>query len=68
MLAGTTFFDFFNFPLVKGNWEQALAAKNYAVISESFANKYWNYRKMPVLTNKGIGRKCRWPVSLKISS
>ena len=41
MLADTTFFDFFNFPLVKGNWEQALAAKNYAVISESFANKYF---------------------------
>ena len=41
MLADTTFFDFFNFPLVKGNREQALAAKNYAVISESFANKYF---------------------------
>jgi putative ABC transport system permease protein len=41
MLADTTFFDFFNFPLVKGHWEQALAAKNYAVISESFANKYF---------------------------
>ena len=41
MLADTTFFDFFNFPLVKGNWEQALAAKDYAVISESFANRYF---------------------------
>ncbi|WP_449038927.1 ABC transporter permease [Parabacteroides goldsteinii] len=41
MLADTTFFDFFNFPLVKGNWEQALAARDYAVISESFANKYF---------------------------
>nr|WP_129733017.1 ABC transporter permease [Parabacteroides goldsteinii] len=39
MLADTTFFDFFSFPLVRGNKENVLAAKNYAVISESFANK-----------------------------
>lgn len=41
MLADTTFFDFFNFPLVKGNKEQALVAKNAAVISESFANRFF---------------------------
>ena len=41
MLADTTFFDFFSFPLVQGSKEQALAARNYAVISESFANKYF---------------------------
>lgn len=34
-------FFFINSPLVKGNREQALAAKNYAVISESFASKYF---------------------------
>ncbi|WP_337940334.1 FtsX-like permease family protein [Parabacteroides sp.] len=41
MLADATFFEFFNFPLVQGSKEQALAAKNYAVISESFANKFF---------------------------
>lgn len=41
MLADTTFFDFFNFPLVQGTWEQALAVKNYAVISETFANRFF---------------------------
>ena len=41
MLADTTFFDFFNFPLVQGNKEQVLAAKNHAVISESFANRFF---------------------------
>ena len=41
MLADTTFFDFFNFLLVQGNKEQALAAKNYAVISETFANRFF---------------------------
>lgn len=41
MLADTTFFDFFNFPFVRGNREQALAARNYAVISESFAYKFF---------------------------
>ena len=41
MLADTTFFDFFNVPLIQGNREQALAARNYAVISESFANKFF---------------------------
>ena len=39
MLVDTTFFDFFNFPLIRGNRDQAFAARNYAVISESFANK-----------------------------
>lgn len=39
MLADSTFFSFFNFPLIQGNKEQALASRNYAVISESFANK-----------------------------
>lgn len=41
MLTDTTFFDFFNFPLLRGNKEQILAAKNYAVISESFANRFY---------------------------
>lgn len=41
MLADTTFFDFFSFPLVKGTREDALAARNYAVVSESFANRYF---------------------------
>lgn len=41
MLADTTFFDFFSFPLVKGSRENALAAKDYAVISETFANRYF---------------------------
>lgn len=41
MLADTTFFDFFSFPLLKGNKEQALAAKDNAVVSETFANAYF---------------------------
>lgn len=41
MLADTTFFDFFSFPLIKGSREDALAARNYAVVSESFANRYF---------------------------
>lgn len=41
MLADTTFFDFFSFPLVRGTKDDALAAKNYAVVSESFANRYF---------------------------
>lgn len=41
MLADTTFFNFFNFPLVRGNKDEVLAAKNSAVISESFANRYF---------------------------
>lgn len=41
MLADTTFFDFFSFPLIKGTREDALAARNYAVVSESFANRYF---------------------------
>ena len=45
MLADTTFFDFFNVPLIQGNREQALAARNYAVISESFANKFFGHSR-----------------------
>lgn len=41
MLADTTFFDFFSFPLVRGDKNMALAARNSAVISESFANRYF---------------------------
>lgn len=41
MLADTTFYDFFNFPLVRGDKKDVLAAKNYAVISESFANRFF---------------------------
>lgn len=41
MLADTTFFDFFSFPLIKGTREDALAARSYAVISQSFANRYF---------------------------
>lgn len=41
MLADTTFFDFFSFPLVEGTRENALAARDYAVISQSFANRYF---------------------------
>lgn len=41
MLADTTFFDFFSFLLVRGTKDDALAAKNYAVVSESFANRYF---------------------------
>lgn len=41
MLADTTFFDFFSFPLIKGTREDALAARDYAVISQSFANRYF---------------------------
>lgn len=41
MLADTTFFDFFTFPLVRGSRENALAAKDYAVVSETFANRYF---------------------------
>lgn len=41
MLADTTFFDFFSYPLIKGTREDALAARNYAVVSESFANRYF---------------------------
>ena len=39
LFADTTFFDFFSFPLISGSREQALSAKNYAVISETFARK-----------------------------
>lgn len=39
LFADTTFFSFFSFPLVSGNREQALEARNNAVVSESFARK-----------------------------
>ena len=41
MLADTTFFDFFSFPLVRGDKNTVLAARNSAVISQSFANRYF---------------------------
>ena len=39
MFADSTFFDFFDFQLLQGSRGQALAAKNYAVVSTSFARK-----------------------------
>lgn len=39
LLADLTFFDFFSFDLLNVSREQALSAKNHAVISESFARK-----------------------------
>ncbi|MEG1934441.1 MAG: FtsX-like permease family protein [Rikenellaceae bacterium] len=39
IMADTTFFDFFSFKLSKGDRKSVLAAKNDAVISESFARK-----------------------------
>lgn len=41
MLADSTFFDFFSFPLVRGDRNTAMTARNSAVISESFANRYF---------------------------
>lgn len=35
------FFNFFSFELINGNKEQVLEDKNYAVISESFANQFF---------------------------
>lgn len=39
LLADTTFFGMFDFDLAQGNKETALDARNYAVISETFARK-----------------------------
>lgn len=39
MFADSTFFDLFSFHLMKGDRRQALVAMDYAVVSESFANK-----------------------------
>lgn len=39
LYADTTFFRIFDFPLLAGDREQALAARNSAVLSESFARK-----------------------------
>ncbi|SEF39833.1 ABC transporter permease [Parabacteroides chinchillae] len=39
MFADSTFFDFFDFPLLKGDRNQVLSARNYAVVSSSFARK-----------------------------
>lgn len=41
MLADSTFFDFFSFPLIVGDKHTALSARNSAVISQSFANRYF---------------------------
>ncbi|MDR2914457.1 MAG: FtsX-like permease family protein [Tannerella sp.] len=37
LITDTTFFDMFTFPLLSGDPHTVIAAKNYAVISESFA-------------------------------
>lgn len=50
MFADSTFFDFFDFKLLRGSREQALAANNYAVISSSFAHKMFG-------TEDPIGRQ-----------
>lgn len=39
MFADSTFFDFFDFRLLQGSREQALASGDYAVVSASFARK-----------------------------
>ncbi len=39
LLVDTTFFDMFSFELIEGSRESILDNKNYAVISETFANK-----------------------------
>lgn len=39
LFADSTFFDFFSFPLVRGDKDQVLAAMDNAVVSESFARK-----------------------------
>jgi len=39
MFTDTTFFDMFSFPLIQGDPHRVLEAKNYAVISESYANR-----------------------------
>lgn len=44
LLVDTSFFEMFTFPLVQGNEKTVLAAKNYAVISESFARKAFSDR------------------------
>lgn len=38
LFADSTFFDIFSFPLINGDPRQVLAARNYAVISKSYAN------------------------------
>lgn len=38
-MVDSTFFDMFSFPLVSGTPREVLSARNYAVISESFARK-----------------------------
>ena len=44
LLTDTTFFSMFTFPLVQGDPNTVLAAKNYAVISESFAKRAFSDR------------------------
>jgi ABC-type transport system, involved in lipoprotein release, permease component len=44
LLTDTTFFDMFTFPLAQGDTKTVLSAKNYAVISESFARKAFSDR------------------------
>jgi putative ABC transport system permease protein len=47
LLADTTFFDFFDFKLYETTPAQALAVKNYAVVSKTFARKAFG-KKDPV--------------------
>lgn len=44
LLADSTFFDMFSFELPEGNRQQALATRNYAVISETFAHAVFEGR------------------------
>ncbi|MDR1203848.1 MAG: FtsX-like permease family protein [Tannerellaceae bacterium] len=44
LLTDTTFFTMFTFPLVQGDPETVLAARNYAVISETFARQAFSDR------------------------
>ncbi len=44
LFTDTTFFDMFSFPLLQGDPKTALATKNDAVISESFARKVFGER------------------------
>jgi len=44
LLTDTTFFDIFSFPLAQGDPKTVLSAKNYAVISETFARQAFSNR------------------------
>lgn len=44
LVTDTTFFDMFTFPLAQGDPKTVLSAKNYAVISETFARQVFSDR------------------------